>query len=476
MNSTKCEVKCRKPSNRFDKKGFLDEIGSVNRAYARVYVSRTIDENNDTVSIELNTNQSLLERVLERKNLSAAYFRVHDNKGAAGVDGLEVDQLLDYLQENKESLLGSIREGKYKPAPVRRVEIPKDEPGKFRVLGIPTVVDRVIQQGIAQVLTPIYEYAFSEYSYGFRPDRDCHMALMQVQDFADEGYVYAADIDISKYFDTVTHSKLIQIISETIKDGELISLIHKYLRAGAIQYGMFYDTEEGVPQGGPLSPLLGNIYLNELDQELTRRGHKFVRYADDVLILCKSERAAERTMESVTRFIEEKLFLTVNREKSKVVHLKDVKYLGYGFYFKDEECRLRVHEKSIAKFKNKMLYSVLARGRWSNEMRLRKWNQKVRGWVRYFRLADAKSLMKNLDGWARRHLRALTWRQWKRVRTRYKNLRHLGVTGDRLHKLANMRVGPWRAALVLGTVLTNQVINHWGYCSMSDYYAELCQN
>jgi len=478
MNSTDCGVKCGKPSKKrkFIKKDFLEGVDAAHREFSRVYVSMMIDENDGTVSIKLNTNQSLLDRVLSKWNMNAAYLRVKKNKGAAGVDGIGVEGLLDQLRDNKEDLLKRLENGKYTPSPVRRVEIPKDEPGKFRILGIPTTVDRVIQQAISQVLSPIYEYAFSEYSNGFRPGRDCHMALQQVQDFADEGYVYAADIDISKFFDSVTHSKLMQILAETIKDGKLLSLIHKYLNSGAIQYGMFYDTEEGVPQGGPLSPLLGNVYLNELDQELQHRGHKFVRYADDVLILCKSERAAERTMASITRFIEDKLFLKVNRGKSKVVHLKEVKYLGYGFYFKEEECRLRIHPKSIKRFKFRMLNSVLKRGEYGNDYRVRVWHQKTEGWVRYFKLADAKGILQKLDGWMRRHLRAIIWRQWRRVRTRYKCLRKLGLTGNRLHEMANMRVGPWRAALTLGTVLTNKVLANIGFTPMSEYYLTVCEN
>ena len=301
---------------------------------------------------------------------------------------------------------------------------------------------------------------------------DCHTALIQVQDYADKGYVWVVDIDLAKYFDTVNHSKLIQILSETIKDGALISLIHKYLNAGAIAHGMFQRTDEGVPQGGPLSPLLANIYLNEADQELQRRGHKFVRYADDILVLCKSKRAAERVMESFSAFLEEKLFLKVNREKSQVAHLKDVKYLGYGFYFKDGCCRFRVHPKTVEKFKKKLREEVLKRNNMTTEIRAIKWCQKVKGWINYYIMADMKKLLADLDGWCRRHLRALQWRNWKRVRTRYKMLEAYGVKGDRLHELANMRCGPWRAALSLNAVLTNQVLVNMGYISMSNYYQQ----
>lgn len=466
MKSTKGPVKGRKPSW----KGYLDAVGSENCEYARAHVDTRMDEDNNIISISFDSNRSLLTRALQKENLNAAYLKVFHNNGAGGVDGMGVGELFTYLHENQETLLKELEEGKYKPNPVRRTEIPKEEPGKFRLLGIPTVVDRVIQQAIAQVLTPIYEYAFSEYSYGFRPGRDCHMALKQVQEYANEGYCYAVDIDLAKYFDTVNHSRLIQIMSETIKDGKVISLLNKYLTAGAWEGGMFKRTEEGVPQGGPISPLLGNIYLNQLDWELERRGHKFVRYADDVLILCKSPRAAERTMESITRFIEGDLRLKVNHEKSKVVHLKDVKYLGYGFYFRKGECRLKIHEASIAKFKRKRLNDVLRRDNTPQVVRVNRWGMIVKGWLNYFKLSDAKSSIKELDGWCRRHIRMIYWKQWKTVKTRFRKLKDLGVTGKRLHKLANMRCGPWRAAKVLNRVLTNQVIINWGYISMFEYY------
>ena len=466
MKTTTGSVKCRKLS----KKDYMQKVGSANQEYARRHVEMRMDESDGTVNITMDNSENLLDRVLNPKNLNAAYLKVKKNNGAGGVDQMSVDDLFDYLQEHQDDLRGALMEGYYKPNPVRRVEIPKDEPGKYRMLGIPTVVDRVVQQAIAQVLTPIYEYAFSEYSYGFRPGRDCHMALRQVQEYANEGYVYVADIDLAKYFDSVSHSKMIQVLSDTIKDGRLISLVNKYLKAGAWEGGMFKRTEEGVPQGGPLSPLLGNVNLNVLDQELERRGHKFVRYADDLLILCRSEKAARRTMDSITKFIEGKLFLTVNQVKSKVVHLKDVKYLGYGFFFKKGECRLKVHPKSIEKFKKKRLGDVLKRDNTSDKVRTVLWSQKVKGWINYFKLADMKSMLAHLEGWCRRHIRMICWRHWKRVRTRYKMLKSLGVKGERLHELANMRCGPWRAAMMLNTVLTNKVLIHIGYISMSDYY------
>jgi group II intron reverse transcriptase/maturase len=258
--------------------------------------------------------------------------------------------LKDYLVKEKDELIASIMKGKYSPNPVRKVEIPKDNGGK-RQLGIPTVVDRVVQQAISQVLTPMYETQFSNFSYGFRPKRNAHQALRQCQQYITDGYSYAVDMDFEKFFDTVSHSKLIEVLSRTIKDGRVISLIHKYLNAGVVNEARYEPSEEGVPQGGPLSPLLSNIMLNELDKELTRRGHKFARYADDVMILCRSERGADRTLRSIISFIEEKLFLRVNREKTKVAHIREVKFLGYSFYRYKGEGRLRIHPKSMQKMR-----------------------------------------------------------------------------------------------------------------------------
>ena len=292
-----------------------------------VPVSVRIAENNNVIT-NLPADR-LLKRILTRDNMNAAYLKVKSNKGASGIDKMSVDELLPYLREHRLQLLEQIRDGKYRPNPVRRVEIPKEGKGKTRKLGIPTVVDRVIQQAISQVLTSIYEPQFSESSFGFRPRRGAHDALKQCQKYAGEGYVYVVDMDLEKFFDTVCQSKLIEILSRSIKDGRVISLIHKYLNAGIICQGVFERSEKGVPQGGPLSPLLSNVMLNELDKELEKRGHKFVRYADDCMILCRSRRSAERTLASIIQFIEKKLFLKVNREKTSVAHISKVKYLGY---------------------------------------------------------------------------------------------------------------------------------------------------
>lgn len=283
----------------------------------------------ELVEVQLSTDR-MLESILAPDNLNRAYKKVKSNKGSGGIDKMEVDQLLPYLRKHKDELTESLRGGSYRPQPVKRVEIPK-EGGKTRQLGIPTVVDRVIQQSIAQVLSLVYEPQFSETSYGFRPRRSAHQALQKAQEIIDGGYQYCIALDLEKFFDTVSHSKLIQLLGETIKDGRVISLIHKYLNAGVIVSHKYEDTVEGVPQGGPLSPILSNIMLTELDRELERRGLPFVRYADDCIIFCKSPRAAERVRESITKFIESKLFLKVNREKTHVGSVHGQKFLGYSF-------------------------------------------------------------------------------------------------------------------------------------------------
>ena len=419
---------------------------------------------------------NLLELILRKDNLNKAYKRVKSNKGAGGIDGMQVDGLLPFLRENQDILIQEIREGKFKPNPVRRVEIPKETEGEFRKLGVPTVVDRVIQQAIAQELTAIYEEQFSENSIGFRPKRGQHDALRQCQKNVNDGYVYVVDMDLEKFFDTVCQSKLIEVLSRTIKDGRVISLIHKYLNAGVLVNGMFERTETGMPQGGPLSPLLSNIMLNELDKELERRGHRYVRFADDCMIFCKSRKSAQRTLENIIPFIEGKLFLKVNRKKTGVAHISKVKYLGYSFYRHKGKCRFRVHPKSVIKMRNKIRELTDRNNGMSNAEREEKYQQYVRGWVNYFKLADMKQLLARTDEWARRRIRAVYWKQWKRVRTRYRILRKLKLEHWQAIKLANSRCGCWRIAGMLSTVLTNKIIAKLGYTSMLDHYLIVYEN
>ena len=284
------------------------------------------------------------------------------------------------------------------------------------------------------------------------------------------------DMDLEKFFDTVCQSKLIELLSRTIKDNRLISLIHKYLNAGIISKGMFEKTDVGMPQGGPLSPLLSNIMLNELDKELKRRGHRFVRYADDCMIFCKSRKSAVRTLNNIVPYIEGKLFLKVNREKTKVSHISKVKYLGYSFYRYKGKCRLKVHSKSAAKMKAKLKELTSRNNGWGNEYRAMKLTQFIRGWVNYFAMADMKKLLITTDEWLRRRLRAIYWKQWKKVKTRYRMINKFGVPKCKVHQLANCRKGIWRAALMLNSVLTNKVIASLGNISMTDYYLKVCEN
>ena len=427
-----------------------------------------ITENNLT-----NTDRSeygLLEQILSPSNLNRAYKRVRSNKGRGGIDKMEVESLKDYLVESKEQLIQSILDGKYRPNPVRRVEIPKEK--GTRRLGIPTVVDRAIQQAIAQVLSPIYEKQFSETSYGFRPGRNAHQALSKCRDYITEGYRFAVDMDLEKFFDTVNQSKLIEVLSRTIKDGRVISLIHKYLNAGVVVRNKFEDTEMGVPQGGPLSPLLSNIMLNELDKELERRGHRFVRYADDLVILCKSKRSAGRTLANIVPYIENKLFLKVNREKTAAAYIQGVKFLGYSFYVVKGEGRLRVHPKSIAKMKERIKTLTSRSNGWGYARRKEALRQYIRGWVNYFKLADMKNLLIGIDEWYRRRLRMVIWKLWKRNRTRWRNLIKLGINRYKAWEWANTRKGYWHTAnsFILSRTITNDRLMQAGYVFFSDYY------
>lgn len=441
-------------------------------SYGGVQTSLWITENNLT-GIE-QTGYGLLEQILLPANLNAAYKRVKQNKGAGGVDGMEVGSLKDHLIEEKDALIAAILGGKYRPTPVRRVEIPKEN-GKKRQLGIPTACDRVIQQAIAQVLSPIYERQFSVHSYGFRPKRNAHQALQQCQRYISEGHTYAVDMDLEKFFDTVNQSKLVEVLSRTIKDGRVISLIHKYLKAGVVVANKFEQTTVGVPQGGPLSPLLSNIMLNELDKELERRGHRFVRYADDMLILCKSKRSAERSMESLVSYIEQKLYLKVNREKSTVAYITQVKFLGYSFYKRKGEGRLRIHAKSVEKMRSKMKELTGRSNGWGYAKRKEALRQFITGWVHYFKHADMKQLLMETDEWYRRRLRMVFWKQWKRISTKQTNLVKLGISKHKAWEYANTRKGYWHIAKswILSTSVTNERLRQGGYLFLTDCYLKV---
>lgn len=449
-------------------------VSAEQKEYAEVFDYGKITEKSGIITDYWTNN--LLDLILRKDNLNKAYRKVKSNKGKGGIDGMQVDELLLFLRENQETLIQEIMNGRYKPNPVRRVEIPKENKGEFRKLGIPTVVDRVIQQAITQELTPIYEEQFSENSFGFRPKRGAHDALKQCQKNVNDGYVYVVDMDLEKFFDTVCQSKLIEVLGKTIKDGRVISLIHKYLNAGAIAKGMFEKSEIGMPQGGPLSPLLSNVMLNELDKELERRGHRFVRYADDCMIFCRSKKSGERTLENILPFIEGKLFLKVNRKKTKVAHSSKVKYLGYSFYRYKGKCRFRVHSKSVSKMKDKIRELTDRNNGMSNAKREEKYQQYVRGWVEYFRLADMKNLLKSIDEWARRRIRAVYWKQWKKIKTKYRMLKELGMEHWKAKELACSRKGYWRMAQVLNQIFSNKIIAKLGYTSFLDYYLIVYEN
>ena len=470
MNVTESRFKNRQ----LHMEDYLQMVSAEQKEYAEVFDYRKIAEKSGVITDYWTDN--LMELILRKDNLNQAYKRVKSNKGAGGIDGMQVDELLPFLRENQDTLIQEIRNGKYKPNPVRRVEIPKETKGEFRKLGVPTVVDRVIQQAITQELTPIYEEQFSESSFGFRPRRGQHDALRQCQRNINDGYVYVVDMDLEKFFDTVCQSKLIEVLSRSVKDGRVVSLIHKYLNAGVLVNGMFERTETGMPQGGPLSPLLSNIMLNELDKELERRGHRFVRYADDCMIFCKSRKSAERTLENIIPFIEGKLFLRVNQKKTGVAHISKVKYLGYSFYRHKGKFRFRVHPKSVAKMKNKIRELTDRNNGMSNLKREEKYQQYVRGWVNYFKLADMKQLLKTTDEWARRRIRAVYWKQWKKIKTKYRILKALGLEHWKAKEFACSRKGYWRMAQVLNSIITNKIIAKLGYMSMLDYYLVVYEN
>lgn len=390
--------------------------------------------------------EHLLEVILSPDNLNKAYKSVVRNKGKGGIDKMSCEQLLPWLLANKDELIRSLLDGTYRPNPVRRVEIPKDG-GTKRLLGIPTVVDRLVQQAINRVLTTIYEPQFSKRSFGFRPRRGCHKALRAVQTSVDEGYKYVVDLDLERFFDTVNHSKLIETLGRTIKDGRVVSLIHKYLRGGVIDKGLWHASEDGTPQGGPLSPLLSNIMLNELDQELARRGHPFVRYADDAMIFCKSKRAAERVCSSITKFIEGKLFLKVNKEKTVVSYIRGVKYLGYSFYVHKGKCQLTVPPKSKTKMRSALKELTSRSNGWGYEKRKRKrkLREYIEGWVGYYHLANMKRLCFETDEWLRRRIRMCIWKAWKLPKTRIKNLIKCGISAYDARRWGYCK-GYWRVS------------------------------
>lgn len=420
----------------------------------------------------LNKDDTLLNELLSGDNLKIAKQRIKKNKGASGIDGMEVKELDEYLSKHLDEIKEQIRNKKYSPKPVKRVEIPKTD-GGVRNLGVPTVVDRFVQQAIAQVLTPIYEPKFSESSYGFRPNRCCEMAILKALEFMNDGYQWVVDIDLEKFFDNVNHDKMISLIMKDVKCGEIVSLINKFLKSGIMIDDEYKESVIGTPQGGNLSPLLSNIMLNQLDKELEARGLRFTRYADDCIILVGSSKAADRVMKNVSIFIESKLGLKVNMTKSKVSKPNDIKYLGFGFFMdkNDGLWKAKPHAKSVEKLKLKL--KKLTSRRWSISLdeRLEKIKKTIVGWTNYYKIGYWKDVARMVDAHVRFRLRMCIWKQWKKVNTKKKALISLGVPKREAWMLANSRKAYARcASSFLNNVLTNKRLKERGLVFLLDQY------
>lgn len=420
----------------------------------------------------LNKDDTLLNELLSDDNLKIAKQRIKKNKGASGIDGMEVKELDEYLSKHLDEIKEQIRNKKYSPKPVKRVEIPKPD-GGVRNLGVPTVVDRFVQQAIAQVLTPLYEPKFSESSYGFRPNRCCEMAILKALEFMNDGYQWVVDIDLEKFFDNVNHDKMISLIMKDVKCGEIVSLINKFLKSGIMIDDEYKESVIGTPQGGNLSPLLSNIMLNQLDKELETRGLRFTRYADDCIILVGSSKAADRVMKNVSIFIESKLGLKVNMTKSKVSKPNDIKYLGFGFFMdkNDGLWKAKPHAKSVEKLKLKL--KKLTSRRWSISLdeRLEKIKKTIVGWTNYYKIGYWKDVARMVDAHVRFRLRMCIWKQWKKVNTKKKALISLGVPKREAWMLANSRKAYARcASSFLNNVLTNKRLKERGLVFLLDQY------
>lgn len=416
----------------------------------------------------------MLERILSDENIKTAYKRVCANKGVGGVDGVTVQELEKYMQENWNCIKEQIRTRTYKPQPVKRVEIPKPN-GGVRKLGIPTVIDRVIEQAITQILTPIFEPIFSDFSYGFRPNRRCEQAIVKLLEYFNDGYLWVVDIDLEKFFDNVPQDKLMSYVGRVIHDGDTESLIRKYLKAGVMEKGIYKATDIGTPQGGNLSPLLSNIMLNELDKELESRGQHFTRYADDVVIVVKSKAAATRVMYSITKWIEKELGLKVNATKTKVTPPSRLKYLGFGFWKDKTEWKARPHEDSVNKFKRKL--KALCKRSQSIDLtyRIKKINEVTRGWINYFRIGSMKQKLKSIDEHLRTMLRVIIWKQWKVATKREWGLLKLGVPKWIAHKVANWGDHYQFVAQksILKRAISKEILTKRGLVSIYDYYQKV---
>ena len=445
-----------------------EEYAGARRSFRRIWKERDSAE------------PELLEAILDRRNMNKAYKRVKANKGAPGIDGMTIEEALPYLREHKDELIGRILRGKYTPSPVRRVEIPKPD-GGIRKLGIPTVIDRIIQQAISQKLMPIYEPKFSDGSYGYRPGRSAKDAISRVKEYAEEGYRYAVSLDLSKYFDTLNHERLLNLLRKEIKDERVIQIIKRYLKSGVMENGVVMETEEGSPQGGNLSPLLANIYLDEFDKEFEKRGVPCVRYADDIVLLARSERAAKRLLETSTSYLEGKLKLTVNREKSKVTSvftIRNFKFLGFALGRNGNGVFIRVHPKSWKKMKARLKSLSSRRHVQSVIPALYKIKVYMRGWLNYYGIAAMKKAIEELNKWLYHRIRMCIWKMWKRPRSRMKYLIRLGVPEQLAYRAASSRRKYWfvsnTVAVKMG--LTKEILVRKGFYDLADAYQQMHVN
>lgn len=411
-----------------------------------------------------------IEGVVSDNNIQEAMKAVIRNKGAAGVDGITTEEIKGVMQKQWPKIKQDILEGRYRPAPVRRVGIPKPDGKGIRQLGIPTVLDRIIQQALYQELVYAFEPMFSEHSYGFRLNRRAQQAVLKAQEYIREGYEWVIDIDLEKFFDKVNHDILMSRVARKVKDKKILLLIRKFLQAGVMENGLVKATEEGTPQGGPLSPLLSNIILDDFDKELEKRGLRFARYADDCNIYVKSEKAGRRVMEAAVKYLTTKLKLKVNQEKSAVAHPWDRKFLGFTFTKGKEPGKIAVHESRVKRLKDKIrgLVKKMRGGKLTDS--IRKLIMPItRGWANYFSIAEERKVFENIDGWIRRRIRSILWKQWKRPRTRCKNMIALGLKEDTAKRWAYSSKGPWRMARSYGMhkAVSNSVIESMGYIPMT---------
>lgn len=413
----------------------------------------------------------MLERILSRENLLLALERVEKNKGSHGVDQMPVESLRAHFVDHWYTLKGEILAGTYTPSPVRRVEIPKPN-GGVRKLGIPTVIDRFLQQAIAQVLTQIYDPTFSHQSYGFRPNKRGHDAVRQARNYIKEGKRWIVDIDLEKFFDKVNHDRLMQKLSERVTDRRVLQLIRRYLQAGVMDRGLVQPNTEGTPQGGPLSPLLSNIVLDELDKELETRGLSFVRYADDCNIYVSSKRAGLRAMENITKFIEGKLKLKVNEQKSAVDRPWKRKFLGFSFTSDKERPKIRIHQESMRRFKQRIRELTSRKHSIDMERRIERLNRYLVGWLGYYQLAETPTVFRNMDSWIRRRMRMIRWKEWKKTKAKYTNLMKLGIDKWKAWEWANSRKAYWRisSSPILHVALGNKYWQKSGLKSLLNRY------